>query len=148
MDVIPKHKSMATNHLWSANRLQCDSHYIAGDELCYRLLYVSASKGSDHPLLPYTDTDLSDRMNANSALAGMMFVRSWFGAGFPLFAGYMFHGLGVSDWNSSNWASLTIHQVQLATTTLACISVALAPVPFVFYKFGATIRRYSKFVPD
>lgn len=35
-------------------------------------------------------------INANSALAAVTFVRSWFGAGFPLFAASMFHRLGVS----------------------------------------------------
>jgi hypothetical protein len=71
-------------------------------------------------------------MNANSALAAMTFVRSWFGAGFPLFATTMFHQLGVP------WA----------TSTLGFISLALVPVPILFYKFGARIRSKSKFVPS
>ena len=71
-------------------------------------------------------------MNANSALAAMTFVRSCFGAGFPLFATAMFNQLGVP------WA----------TSTLAFISLALVPVPILFYKFGARIRSKSKFVPS
>lgn len=70
-------------------------------------------------------------MNANSALAAMTFVRSWFGAGFPLFASIMFKRLGVP------WA----------TSTLAFIGLAMVPVPILFYKFGATIRKKSRFVP-
>lgn len=35
-------------------------------------------------------------INANSALAATMFIRSFFGAGFPLFAGSMYQNLGVS----------------------------------------------------
>ena len=70
-------------------------------------------------------------MYANSALAASTFVRSLFGGAFPLFAGAMFHDLGVP------WA----------TSTLAFISVALVPVPVLFYKFGARIRSWSKYVP-
>ncbi|EHK98556.1 putative Uncharacterized transporter C36.03c [Glarea lozoyensis 74030] len=40
-------------------------------------------------------------MYANSALAGNTFVRSLFGAGFPMFAAAMFHSLGV-DWATKN----------------------------------------------
>ncbi|KAK5171046.1 uncharacterized protein LTR77_004190 [Saxophila tyrrhenica] len=71
-------------------------------------------------------------VNANSALAAMTFVRSWFGAAFPLFAGIMFRKLGVP------WA----------TSTLAFIACALLPVPVLFYKFGAKIRSMSKYVPN
>ena len=37
--------------------------------------------------------------------------------------------------------------VKWATTLLGLIGVVLAPVPLVFYKFGARIRRLSKYVP-
>lgn len=70
-------------------------------------------------------------MNANSALAAMTFVRSWFGAGFPLFAPIMYERLGVP------WA----------TSTLGFIALAMVPVPILFYKFGAAIRKKSRFVP-
>ena len=54
-------------------------------------------------------------VNANSALAANTLVRSWFGAGFPLFAKYMYDALGV----------------QWATSVLGFIAVALVPVPMV-----------------
>lgn len=51
------------------------------------------------------------------------------GAGFPLFANAMYTDLGVA------WAS----------STLAFISIAFIPIPFVLYKYGATLRKnYSK----
>ncbi|KAI1387974.1 MFS general substrate transporter [Hypoxylon trugodes] len=65
---------------------------------------------------------------ANSAISGNTFARSFFGAAFPLFAPAMYHNLGVP------WA----------TTLLAFISVALAPVPVIFLIYGAKIRSYSK----
>ncbi|KAI1382638.1 major facilitator superfamily domain-containing protein [Hypoxylon trugodes] len=65
---------------------------------------------------------------ANSAVGANTFVRSFFGAGFPLFAPYMYHNLGV-DW---------------ATSTLAFIAIAMIPIPILFYKFGHRIRSWSK----
>jgi DHA1 family multidrug resistance protein-like MFS transporter len=35
------------------------------------------------------------KANANSAIAANTFFRSWLGAGFPMFANYMFNRLGV-----------------------------------------------------
>lgn len=55
---------------------------------------------------------------AASVLAGNDFMRSSFGAGFPLFATAMYKNLGV-DW---------------ASTTLAFLSIAFIPIPFVLYK--------------
>jgi len=66
---------------------------------------------------------------ANSALAANAVVRSFFGAGFPLFASAMYHNLGVP------WAS----------SVLAFISLALVPVPVVFYIYGKRIRAMSSF---
>ncbi|QSZ28972.1 hypothetical protein DSL72_003481 [Monilinia vaccinii-corymbosi] len=63
-----------------------------------------------------------------SAYAGNDFMRSCFGAGFPLFANAMFTNLGVP------WAS----------STLAFISVAFIPIPFILYYYGETIRKRSK----
>lgn len=57
---------------------------------------------------------------AASVLAGNDFMRSSFGAGFPLFASAMFHKLGV-DWASS---------------LLAFLSIAFIPIPFLLYKVG------------
>ena len=69
---------------------------------------------------------------ANSAIGGNTIVRSFFGAGFPLFAPYMYHGLGV------NWA----------TSLLGFVSIAMIPIPVVFYIYGATIRSWSKNSPN
>ena len=55
---------------------------------------------------------------AASVLAGNDFMRSSFGAGFPLFASAMYRNLGV------NWAS----------STLAFLSIAFIPIPFVLFK--------------
>lgn len=65
---------------------------------------------------------------ANSALAAMTFVRSAFGAGFPLFAPYMYRSLGVA------WA----------TSTLGFISIAMIPIPVLFYRYGSLIRSWSR----
>jgi len=66
---------------------------------------------------------------AASVLAGNDFMRSCFGAGFPLFASAMYNNLGVA------WAS----------STLAFISIAFIPIPFVLYRYGAILRKnYSK----
>ncbi|RDK39831.1 MFS general substrate transporter [Aspergillus phoenicis ATCC 13157] len=65
---------------------------------------------------------------ANSAMAANGAVRSVFGAVFPLFANYMYHNLGV-DWASSLVGFLTL---------------AMVPVPIIFYYYGARIRARSK----
>ncbi|KAI0479186.1 major facilitator superfamily transporter [Xylariaceae sp. FL0804] len=70
-------------------------------------------------------------MFAASAIAGNTFLRSLCGAGFPLFASYMFNGLGIQ------WAS----------TVLGCIAAVLIPIPVIFYLYGARIRSKSKFAP-
>jgi DHA1 family multidrug resistance protein-like MFS transporter len=70
-------------------------------------------------------------MNANSAIAANTFLRSFAGAGFPLFASYMYNSLGV------NWA----------TSTLGFACAALVPVPFAFFHWGAKLRSMSKFSP-
>ncbi|CUM63262.1 uncharacterized protein PRCAT00000833001 [Priceomyces carsonii] len=66
---------------------------------------------------------------AASALAGNAFLRSAFGAAFPLFARQMFVNMHIK------WAS----------TLMGCVSVVLIPVPFLFYKYGAKIREKSKY---
>lgn len=68
-------------------------------------------------------------MNANSAIAANTFFRSWLGAGFPMFATYMFQRLGVP------WAM----------SLLGFLCVALAPVPILFFIYGEKIRKLSKF---
>ncbi|GAA5800268.1 major facilitator superfamily domain-containing protein [Helicostylum pulchrum] len=63
-----------------------------------------------------------------SALAAKTLIRSGSGAAFPLFIVQMYHGL------NNQWAS----------TLLAFIALAIVPIPFVFYKYGARIRASSK----
>ena len=55
---------------------------------------------------------------AASVLAGNDFMRSSFGAGFPLFATAMYKNLGVA------WAS----------STLGFLAIAFVPIPFVLYR--------------
>lgn len=62
---------------------------------------------------------------AASVLAGNDFMRSSFGAGFPLFARAMYDKLGVG------WAS----------SLLGFLAIAFIPIPFVLYKYGATLRK-------
>lgn len=66
---------------------------------------------------------------AASALAAKTFMRSICGAMVPLFVNQMFHGLGF----------------QYAGLLLALVSVAIIPIPFVFYKYGARIRAKSSY---
>lgn len=66
---------------------------------------------------------------AASVLAANSVIRSIFGAVFPLFTTYMYEGLGI-HWASSIPAFLA----------LACI-----PFPFLFYKYGAAIRKRCKY---
>jgi DHA1 family multidrug resistance protein-like MFS transporter len=68
-------------------------------------------------------------LNANSAIAINTFIRSAVAAGFPMFATYMYVGLGV-DW---------------ATSLLAFVCIALIPFPLVFWYYGKKIRSLSKF---
>lgn len=66
---------------------------------------------------------------AASALAGNTFLRSAFGAAFPLFAKQMYVNM----------------KIQWATTLLGCFSLVMIPVPFLFYKYGKQIRAESKY---
>jgi DHA1 family multidrug resistance protein-like MFS transporter len=70
-------------------------------------------------------------MNANSGIAGNTLLRSFAGAGFPLFAVQMYHKLGVA------WA----------TTLLGFLAVAFIPVPILFFIYGEKLRKLSKFTP-
>lgn len=71
-------------------------------------------------------------MFAASAIAANTFMRSLFGGVFPLFATYMFNGMGIE------WAS----------TLLGCVALVLVPMPVVFYLYGKKIRARSKFAPS
>ncbi|KAF2824152.1 citrinin biosynthesis transporter CtnC [Ophiobolus disseminans] len=68
---------------------------------------------------------------SNSAIAVNTFIRSFFGAFFPLFTHVMYHNLGVP------WA----------TSLLGFICVVFIPVPILFYIYGARIRAKSKWAP-
>lgn len=75
-----------------------------------------------------TDTYL---MYAASAIAANTVCRSAFGAAAPLFTTYMFDALGVGG----------------GASLIGGVACLLAPVPFIFYKYGEPIRRRSKFAP-
>ncbi|KAL4982297.1 major facilitator superfamily domain-containing protein [Aspergillus falconensis] len=66
------------------------------------------------------------------AIAGAnTLIRSSVGAAFPLFATAMYYKLGV------NWA----------TSLLGFLSVAMIPIPVIFYFYGAKVRALSRFTP-
>lgn len=64
-----------------------------------------------------------------SALAANNLLRYLVASVFPLFMVQMYEKLHI-DW---------------ATTLLAFIALAMVPIPFMFYKFGAKIRAHSKY---
>ena len=66
---------------------------------------------------------------AASALAGHTIIRSTTGAAFPLFTTQMFVNLGI------NWAA----------TLLSGITLLLAPMLFLFYKYGSWVHSKSSF---
>lgn len=66
---------------------------------------------------------------AASVLAANSVLRSLFGAAFPLFTVQMFNKLGI------HWAS----------TIPAFLALICAPFPFVFYKYGESIRMKCKY---
>ncbi|KAF2120966.1 major facilitator superfamily domain-containing protein [Lophiotrema nucula] len=66
---------------------------------------------------------------AASVLAGNGIIRSIFGAVFPLFTVQMYAGVGI------HWAS----------TIPAFLALACLPFPFLFYKYGASIRAKCKY---
>ncbi|KAF2020198.1 MFS general substrate transporter [Aaosphaeria arxii CBS 175.79] len=70
-------------------------------------------------------------MFAASAIAANTFMRSIFGGVFPLFATYMFNGMGIE------WAS----------TLLGIVALLLVPMPIIFYLYGKKIRAKSNFAP-
>jgi MFS transporter, DHA1 family, multidrug resistance protein len=70
-------------------------------------------------------------MFANSGIAANTLVRSLVGGGFPLFADQMYERLGVP------WAS----------SLLAFLTLAMVPIPILFYRYGAKIRSLSRFNP-
>ena len=73
-------------------------------------------------------TDCYGRFSA-SALAANAVMRSLFTAGFPLFARQMYIGIGTP------WAS----------SILGFVALAMAPVPWLFFRYGPWIRARSKY---
>ncbi len=69
---------------------------------------------------------------AASVLAANSIIRSIFGAVFPLFTTQMFDRFGI------HWASCVP-----AFLALACV-----PFPFLFYIFGARIRKHAKYAAE
>lgn len=66
---------------------------------------------------------------AASAIAANTFLRSLLAAAFPLFGYRLFANL------HPNWG----------TSLLAFICVAMLPIPYVFYKFGAAVRKRNPY---
>lgn len=69
------------------------------------------------------------RLYAASAMAANSFLRCIMAGVFPLFAFQMYEGIGV------HWA----------TSVLAFASIVLIPFPYLFYRYGAFLRRTSPF---
>ncbi|GAK62695.1 MFS general substrate transporter [Moesziomyces antarcticus] len=67
-------------------------------------------------------------VNAASALAAGVIVRSCFGAAFPLFARQMYSRLGTK-WGSS---------------LLGFLALAMTPIPFLLHRYGARLRAMSR----
>lgn len=70
-------------------------------------------------------------MYAASALAANTICRSAAGSAAPLFTDFMFEAMGVGG----------------AGSLIAGVACLLAPIPFVFYRYGEPIRKRSKFAP-
>ncbi|KAI9669964.1 MAG: hypothetical protein M1831_007000 [Alyxoria varia] len=70
-------------------------------------------------------------MFAASAIAGNTFLRSLTGAVFPLFATYMFNGMGI----------------EYAGTLLGAVAAVLILLPVTFMTYGKKIRAKSKMAP-
>jgi MFS transporter, DHA1 family, multidrug resistance protein len=66
-----------------------------------------------------------------SAMAANTISRSACGAAAPLFTQHMFDSLGVGGGGS----------------LIGGVAVLLAPIPFIFYRYGEPIRKRSKFAP-
>lgn len=67
-----------------------------------------------------------------SAISANSLMRYVAGGAFPLFTAQMYRGLGIG------WAS----------SLLGFISVALVPLPFIFFQFGPRIRSGSKYIDN
>ncbi|SCV05554.1 LANO_0H10044g1_1 [Lachancea nothofagi CBS 11611] len=72
------------------------------------------------------------RLYTASAMACNSFVRSVMGGVFPLFTLQMYRGMGI------NWASFL----------LAMVAMLMIPVPFLFTRYGASLRSKSPYAWD
>lgn len=96
---------------------------LAGGFVCCAIVFIFVA------LMNYlTDTYL---FVAASAIAINTVVRSAAAAGGPLFTNQMFHALGVGG----------------AGSLLAGVACLLAPIPFLFYRYGEKVRKASKWAP-
>ncbi|OAL38686.1 hypothetical protein AYO20_01892 [Fonsecaea nubica] len=68
---------------------------------------------------------------AASATAANTFLRSILAAGLPLAARPLYHSIGVGP----------------ATSILGAVASIMLPVPFIFMKYGLTLRKRSNFAP-
>jgi hypothetical protein len=73
--------------------------------------------------------DVYGPRNGASALAANGILRYVLGAIFPLFTVQMYQGMGIG------WA----------TSLLGFLSLAMLPIPFIFYKYGPAIRARSRY---
>jgi DHA1 family multidrug resistance protein-like MFS transporter len=70
-----------------------------------------------------------------SVLAGSDFMRSSFGAGFPLFASAMHNTLGVGRQIPSHSLDIRLTSMKgWASSTLGFLAIAFIPIPFFLYK--------------
>ncbi|CAF1646956.1 unnamed protein product, partial [Adineta ricciae] len=69
---------------------------------------------------------------AASTLGANMIIRYTFGAAFVLFTTQMYDKLGI------HWA----------TSIIAFLTLICAPFPFLFYKYGARIRKRCRFAAE
>lgn len=109
------------------------------------LVFALTANPSIHPLIPIsasavwgwsfytlilmtlTYTEDAYKTYSASALAGIGFVRNIAGAGFPLLGHKLFVGLGP----------------RVACLILTAMSIPMVPIPFIFARYGTTLRRRS-----
>lgn len=82
------------------------------------IIYIS---GNSYIVDSYSDY-------AASAIAAKTLVRSEIGAVVPLYVNQMFNSMGF----------------QYAGLLLALVALVIAPIPFIFYRYGERIRGRSK----
>jgi MFS transporter, DHA1 family, multidrug resistance protein len=89
-------------------------------------------------------------MYSASAFAANTVVRSAVAAAFPLFTVQMFTNVSPAVALNTyliNQSDTFIDRCELAGTLVGLVALVLAPMPFLFYKYGARIRASSKFAP-